>query len=188
MPPTSRHSGGPRPSAVLPAGPAASPTAPQDSPAGAPGDASTDLADRLRLAVARLNRRLRQEGTDGVTPAQLTALLLLDRCGELPLAGLAERAMVSSPSMNRTLAQLAERGLVDRHPCVADGRVVLTTVTPAGRTEAMRARRRRDAWLAGRLAELGADRRAEVERAVTLLEALAPTPGGSVGRGSEARG
>ena len=42
-----------------------------------------ELAPRLRLAVTRLARRLRQESGEGLTPSQNSALASIDRHGGL---------------------------------------------------------------------------------------------------------
>ena len=67
---------------------------------------------------------------------------------------------------------LAERGLVDRHPCEDDRRVVRLELTPEGRTLLDRARRRRNAWLAERFAALTEDERVALAEAVTVIERL----------------
>ncbi|MGH9088660.1 MAG: hypothetical protein ACRDYZ_11240, partial [Acidimicrobiales bacterium] len=61
---------------------------PAPVPAGAPADAllaegapGEELAARLRIAVTRLNRRLRQESLAGVSPAQASTLGTINRLG-----------------------------------------------------------------------------------------------------------
>src|SRR5258708_7494122 len=62
--------------------------------------------------------------------------------------------------------------LVLRSPHPTDRRQVILTVTGEGRTVVQRVRRRKDAWLARRLAELTADERAALRAAVPILEKL----------------
>lgn len=130
------------------------------------------LADQLRIAIARMNRRLRAQTPGGVTPAQLTVLLILDRHGEQTLSQLAERELVSLPSMNRTVSQLVVQGFVSRTPSPTDRRVALLQITDAGRLEAERTRRHRDQWLASRLLELSESERAQLGRVAELFNGM----------------
>ena len=49
----------------------------------------TQLASRLRLAVMRLARILRQKAQDQITPSQLSALVSVERDGPVTLGELA---------------------------------------------------------------------------------------------------
>jgi DNA-binding MarR family transcriptional regulator len=136
------------------------------------------LATALRISVSRLARRLRVErsepGPDGVTLSgtQLAALAALERHGEMTPGELAEREKVQPPSMTRVIAALSDWGLVTRAPHATDRRQVVLTVTPAGRDLVTRTRRRREAWLAKRLAELTPQERAALRAAAPVLEKL----------------
>jgi DNA-binding MarR family transcriptional regulator len=79
---------------------------------------------------------------------------------------------VQPPSMTRVIAVLEERGLVMRAPHTTDRRQVVLTVTEDGRTVVLRARRRRDEWLAKRLKELTPQERAQLRAAAPILEKL----------------
>ena len=83
----------------------------------APGDApdTAELAGEIKLLVGRLARRLRQEGTAGLTPSQLSALASVERLGPLQLGGLARVESVAPPTLTRSIAGLEEQGLVQRH-------------------------------------------------------------------------
>ena len=74
---------------------------------------------------------------------------------------LAEHEKVQPPSMTRVIAVLEERSLVLRSPHPTDRRQVILTVTGEGRAVVQRVRRRKDAWLARRLAELTTEERAD---------------------------
>jgi DNA-binding MarR family transcriptional regulator len=74
--------------------------------------------------------------------------------------------------MTRVIAVLEERGLVLRSPHPTDRRQVILTVTEEGRAVVQRVRRRKDAWLARRLAELSTEERAALRAAVPILEKL----------------
>ena len=84
----------------------------------------TELAAGLRLAVGRLNRRIRIDGHESIPPLQLSALVTVELHGPLRLSELARREAVTAPTMSRVLAALDEQGLVHRAP--------RTRRTPAG--------------------------------------------------------
>jgi DNA-binding MarR family transcriptional regulator len=141
-----------------------------------PQRADADLASSLRLSVMRLARRLRLEkSSDSLSMNQLAALGTLNRCGDLTVGELAGIEKVKPPSMTRTINSLADAGLVTRQTHPTDGRQVLVGLTPAARRVLDEDRRRRDAWLARRLADLTADQRALLRDVAPLLEALAST-------------
>ncbi len=132
------------------------------------------LASDLRVGVLRLARRLRAERRDAsVTDSQLAVLFLLDREGPLTPGELAAAERVQPPSVTRTAAALEAATLVRRTAHPTDGRQVLLTLTPEGRSEVRETRRRRDAWLARRLAGLTAEERRTVGDAARILARLA---------------
>lgn len=135
------------------------------------------LADGLRPAVMQLARRLRQVRADGLdlTPTQLSAMGLLARGDDQPIGALAAAEKVAAPSMTRTVNALEERGLVVRAPDPADRRQSLVSLTTEGRQVLLLNRRRRSEWLAKRIAELDADDREVLRRAVGILERINAT-------------
>jgi DNA-binding MarR family transcriptional regulator len=136
------------------------------------------LATALRISVSRLARRLRVERTvpglaePDLSETQLAALAALERHGAMTPGELAEHEKVQPPSMTRVIAVLEERNLVLRSPHPTDRRQVILTVTEEGRAVVQRVRRRKDAWLARRLAELTPEERAMLRAAVPVLEKL----------------
>lgn len=132
----------------------------------------TDLASELRLAVTRLARRLRQEGAEGITPSQLSALASIEHHGPITLGDLATHERVQPPTMTRIVAALADQGLVAREVDPDDRRVARVRVTSAGRRLLARSRRRKAAYLASRLRRLDDDERLLLARAVPILERL----------------
>lgn len=137
------------------------------------GVAPTPLAGDLRIAVMRLARRLRHERVDlDLTMTQLSALAALERCGPTTPGHLAAVERVQPPSMTRVLGGLVDRGLVLRAPHPTDGRQVLVEVTPEATAMLKADRRRREAWLAQRLAMLDDDQRRALEAALPVLEEL----------------
>jgi DNA-binding MarR family transcriptional regulator len=131
-----------------------------------------DLAVRLRLAIARTARRLRQEAGEELSPSQTTALATIDRHGPLTPSELAVRERIQRPTVTRIVALLEQRGLVQRTRDPQDRRSSLVALTPAGRDLLARGRTRKDAYLARRLRELDAQDRATLQRAAAILEQL----------------
>lgn len=133
-------------------------------------DTTTDQAHALGRALFRATRRMRGErGRADLPEPQYSVLAHLHARGTLTPGQLAELERVQPPSMTRTVNCLTEAGFVAKQDCPADGRQVLVALTPAGRTEVAETRRRRDLWLADRLAELSDDERADLARATDLL-------------------
>lgn len=132
------------------------------------------LASQLRMSVMRLGRRLRQQrADDNLTPSQIAALATLDRDGALTLGELAAREHVQPPSMTRITGALEDLGLVTRTPHPTDGRQVLFAVTPQGAKLLTEDRKRRDAWLCGRLKDLTAEEVQTLRDAAPIIERLA---------------
>jgi DNA-binding MarR family transcriptional regulator len=128
--------------------------------------------------VNRLARRLRVErtvpdlGEPSLSDTQLAALAALDRHGAMTPGELAEHEKVQPPSMTRVIAALVDSGLVTRAPHPTDRRQVILTASPNGRDLVSKARRRRDVWLASRLAGLSPQERAALRAAAPILEKL----------------
>jgi DNA-binding MarR family transcriptional regulator len=133
------------------------------------------LASRLRLAVVRLNRRLRaQRDTEAVaTLTQLSAMASLHQHGPMSLGELAARERVQPPSMTRVIAALAEHGFVQRSPHPTDGRQIVVVLTDAGRGYVDAEVNARERWLDARLAELSADERGVLCRAAEIIDRMA---------------
>jgi len=131
-----------------------------------------DLAVRLRLAIARAARRLRQEAEEELSPSQGAALATIDRHGPLTPSELAARERIQRPTATRVIARLEEAGLVDRARDPQDGRSCLVALTPGGRELLARIRGRKNAYLSRRLRELDPDERAVLDRAAAILERL----------------
>jgi DNA-binding MarR family transcriptional regulator len=133
---------------------------------------SPQLASRLRLAVARTARRLRQEAGGGLSPTLTAALASIERHGPLTPSELADRERVKRPTATRLIRTLEEGGLVTRTADVSDLRSSLIAITPEG-PELMRTlRTRKDFYLAQRLRALDDDERETLARAADLLERL----------------
>jgi DNA-binding MarR family transcriptional regulator len=135
----------------------------------------TDSAARLRMAIVRTARRLRQEaaGTGGeLTPTAVAALATVERHGPLTPSELADIERIQRPTATRTLRVLVEAGLVDRAADPADGRSALVSVNAAGRERLRRLRGRKNAYLARRMRDLPAEDVRTLDRAAEILEGI----------------
>ncbi|MFD1858547.1 MarR family transcriptional regulator [Aeromicrobium camelliae] len=130
-------------------------------------------SQRLALAVARLNRRLRQERQSDLTPTQLSVLGTLAKIGPATPGAIAARERVRPPSITRTLNQLVECGYATKTPSPDDGRQVLVALADRGERILDDERQRRDAWLEHQLSELDREERELLRRAVPILTRLA---------------
>ncbi|MGO9872296.1 MAG: MarR family winged helix-turn-helix transcriptional regulator [Acidimicrobiia bacterium] len=135
-----------------------------------------DVASRLRLAVMRLSRRLRQHAPVGITQSQLSALATIVVEERITLSGLADAERVQPPSITRLVDVLVSQGYATRTPSAEDRRVAWVAPTEAGRALIETVRRQRDAYLAQRLRTLTPDDRVVLARAAVLLERLTEDP------------
>ncbi len=135
------------------------------------------LAAQLRLAVVRLNRRLRAQRSEDrtVTLTQLSALSTLDKCGPMCPGELAAKERVQPPSMTRVISALEDSGLVTRSPHPTDGRQTVIEASAAGQVYVATEVSARERWLDERLAELGEDERAVLRRAAEIIDRMAGT-------------
>ena len=134
----------------------------------------SSLASRLRLAVVRLNRRLRAQRTNStVTLTQLAALSTVYKCGPLTPGELAAKEGVQPPSMTRVIAALEDMGFVTRQPHPTDGRQAIVALSEAGRAFHDAQIQAREAWLDRRLAELTEDERGLLDKAAEIIDRMA---------------
>ena len=137
-----------------------------------PTDSKEELAPRLRWAITRTARRLRQEAGTDLGPSQVAALATIERHGPLSPSELADLERIRRPTATRILRHLEEAGLVERIKDPDDGRGSILSVTTAGRTHLRRLRARKTAYLATRLDKLDPEDRRTLERAAELLEEM----------------
>jgi DNA-binding MarR family transcriptional regulator len=131
-----------------------------------------ELAPRLRAAVTRLHRRLRQQSLAGLSPAQGSALATVGRLGTPTLGELAVAEQVQPPTMTRLVAGMEAAGLLERLADAADGRVSRVRMTANGRRTIERIRSQKNAFLAQRFAALDPAEHAALGELTELLEKL----------------
>ena len=134
---------------------------------------TAELASVLRVAVMRLSRRLRTERPDtGLSLTQIATLGTIERHGSLTPREIADHERVQPPSMTRVLAGLEELDLIVRTPHPNDGRQHLVSLTKGARDLLREDRRRREAWLAQRLAELTVQERELLAAAAPIIDRI----------------
>lgn len=132
-----------------------------------------ELASDLRLAVLRLNRRLRAQRVDArVTLTQVSALSTLHMYGPMTPGTLAQRERVQPPSMTRIIAGLEQLGFLDRVPHPTDGRQFIVSVSAAGLQYVNDEVHAREAWMDERMAELTPEELTTLRAATTIIDRM----------------
>jgi len=135
-------------------------------------DAEIDVA-RLRVALARLSRRLRKHHLAGLTPTQLAALATVERSGPMRLGDLAAAEGVAPSTLTRLVTALEESGYVRRFADPTDARASTLAVTPRGHEALERIRTETTVSLAHSLRLLTPAQRSALAAALPVLEHLA---------------
>jgi DNA-binding MarR family transcriptional regulator len=135
---------------------------------------------RLRVALARLSRRMRRHQLAGLTPTQLAALSTVERAGPLRLGDLAAAEGIAPSTLTRMVAVLEDLGYVRRDADPKDARASTLAITPKGHDTLERLRAEGTALLTEWLALLTFEQRVALATALPAIEALAepetPTP------------
>lgn len=135
-------------------------------------DETAELAGRLRLAVTRLARQLRQTSDSDLSPTQSAVLATLANHGPVTLGELAELERVASPTITKVTGILQERGLVEKVPDPTDRRFVRVDLTTEGHALVERSRARKTAWLTRQLQGLPPEELERLAGAADVLEHL----------------
>ena len=135
-------------------------------------DRLLEAASRLRLAIVRTARRMRQEAGTGLSPTLAAALATIERHGPVTPSELAEIERIQRPTATRIAATLESEGLIARAPDPSDGRGSLLSVSPQGRALLKRLRKRKNAYLSRRLREMDDADVEALERAAEVLERM----------------
>ncbi len=139
-------------------------------------DPTLELAARLRAVVVPLGRSLRQQSGGRLTATQASVLGTVMRYGPLPLSAISAREQLSLPMVSKVVTALETECLVIRSSDPTDARVSLVDVSDDGRAWIEETRRRRDQWLAARLADTDADERAALTQTIATFERIMADP------------
>ncbi|GLW28412.1 MarR family winged helix-turn-helix transcriptional regulator [Actinoplanes regularis] len=123
--------------------------------------------ERLYEALRRLTPR------DGLSLTAASTLRRLQRHGPHRLCALHLAEGVTQPAMTQLVTRLERDGLATRGPDPVDRRVVVVTITEAGRALVEQRRARYTTALAGVLDGLAAPDRAAIMAALQAMERLA---------------
>jgi DNA-binding MarR family transcriptional regulator len=132
---------------------------------------------RLRVALARLSRRLRRHELAGLTPTQLAALATVERAGPMRLGDLAAAEGIAPSTLTRLVTALEDSGYVRRFADPSDARASTLAITPRGQDALARIRTESTLVLTASLGLLTAAQRAALAEALPVLEQLAEVPG-----------
>jgi DNA-binding MarR family transcriptional regulator len=150
-----------------------------------PSAAGVDMMDtqsgvidvtRLRVAIARLSRRLRRHELAGLTPTQLAALSTVERSGPLRLGDLAAVEGIAPSTLTRLVAVLEELGYVQRYADPKDARASTLSITAKGHETLERLREEGTALLTQSLMLLTPEQRDALATALPALEQLSEDP------------
>jgi DNA-binding MarR family transcriptional regulator len=134
---------------------------------------STDLANRLRPVLLKLNRELRREiHSLGITGGQVGLLVQIKARPGIGMRELAAVERMSVPGMSKFIAKLEDAGLVQRAPVEGDQRRVGLSLTAAGHKVLRSVKSKRTAWLAARLGQLEPEQLEALDAAIEPLAHL----------------
>jgi DNA-binding MarR family transcriptional regulator len=145
---------------------------------GVSPEGSSPVVDvtRLRVALARLSRRLRRHEVAGLTPTQLAALATVEQAGPLRLGDLAAAEGIAPSTLTRLVTALEDMGYVRRNADPSDARASTLAITPLGHETLERIRGETTLVLSQGLGELTPAQRAALAAALPVLEQLAEPP------------
>lgn len=141
---------------------------------GAPGgdDPVIDVT-RLRVALARLSRRLRRHELAGLTPTQLAALATIEKSGPIRLGDLAAVEGIAPSTLTRLVTALEDSGYVRRNADPSDARASTLVITSHGQDALERIRTESTLMLTASLRLLTPEQRSVLADALPVLEQLA---------------
>ena len=141
--------------------------------AAAPPIDTTEIANRLRPVLLKLNRELRREiHSLGVTGGQVGLLVQIKTRPGIGMRELASVERMSVPGMSKFISRLEEAGLVQRAAVAGDQRRVGLSLTAAGHKVLRSVKSKRTAWLASRLRDLDPDELEAIDAAIEPLTHL----------------
>ncbi len=135
-------------------------------------DAEIDVA-RLRVALARLSRRMRRHELAGLTPTQLAALATIGKTGPMRLGDLAAAEGIAPSTLTRLVTALEDSGYVQRTADPSDARASTLAITAHGQEALERIRTETTLMLTVSLGLLTPEQRSTLAAALPVLEQLA---------------
>lgn len=127
---------------------------------------------RLRMALGRLGRVLRQQSDEELSYALIALLFAIHRSEPVTAKALAESEGVTPPAVTRSLTRLEQLGYITREPLESDRRVQQIRLSPRGERERVELLHQREMWLTAHLDRLSVQELADLIRALPVLEKL----------------
>jgi DNA-binding MarR family transcriptional regulator len=156
--------------------PSGTPPAPESGSSAAAADPVIDVT-RLRVALARVSRRLRRHEIAGLTPTQLAALATVEQSGPMRLGDLAAAEGIAPSTLTRLVTALEVHGYVRRCADPSDARASTLAITTSGHDLLERIRGESTLVLARILQELTSEQRRALAAALPVLEQLGDAGG-----------
>jgi len=139
-------------------------------------DESAELAQSLRLSIARLARLLRQQERTGLGATLTAALASVVRHGGPTHGELAAIEQVTPPTISAVVGKMESLGLVTRETDPDDRRVTRIRATQAGLDLLTDTVNRRTQWLQAQMRVLSSDELAALKAAAGVLAKLTTAP------------
>lgn len=133
-----------------------------------------DQATRLRIAVARISRRLQRATADApLTTSEIAVLSTAARVGPVGLGRLAAIEGINPTMLSRVVRTLEQSGLLERQEDPDDRRAAHVAITPEGHRLVERVRTEKSDALSRALDRLDDVQRGAIIDVLPALEALA---------------
>ena len=139
---------------------------------GADRPGAVEEAAALRVALVRIQRQLRAQSGQALTPSQASALARAEQAGPVRLGALADLEGTTAATMSKVVDSLAARGLIERVPDPLDGRASLVRLSAEGDSLLAELRERSTEALRAALDALTDDERRAIRRSIPVLERL----------------
>jgi DNA-binding MarR family transcriptional regulator len=149
----------------------------REAGSAAGSDAAEIDVTRLRVALARLSRRLRRHELAGLTPTQLAALATIGKAGPMRLGDLAAAEGIAPSTLTRLVTALEDSGYVQRTADPSDARASTLAITAHGQEALERIRTETTLMLTASLELLTSEQRSTLAAALPVLEQLAEAQG-----------
>jgi DNA-binding MarR family transcriptional regulator len=133
---------------------------------------TNETAARLRRAITRLNRRLRQSSLGGISPAQASMLASIETMDNPSLGDLAIAEQMKPPSVTRIAQSMQEVGLIICSPDLIDRRCTRVQLSALGKKEVAAIRKRKTEFLEQKLVSLSDGDQRKAEHLADFLERL----------------
>lgn len=141
-----------------------------------PQDKPTDMSQndlvRLRMALGRLGRMLRQQNEEELPHALIALIMAIHRDQPVTAKHLAEAEGITPPAVTRSLARLEKFGLITRKHLPTDRRVQEIDLSLCGERTRLNLLHKREMWLTKHLERLTGDETHHLLEALPALERL----------------